>query len=97
VPLGFSKLAGQDYDEMFALMIRFDSLYLHLSIVAVNGFFPEQLDVKATVLYSELKETIYMRRPEGYKDSNKVAPLKRCIYGLKQSPREWYSCLATHL
>jgi hypothetical protein len=38
-----------------------------------------------------------MRRPEGYRDGNTVAHLKRCIYGLKQSPRELYSGLTAHL
>jgi hypothetical protein len=78
-------------------VVRFDSLRLHLSIVAANGFVPQQLDVKATFLYGELKETIDMHLPEGCRDGNKVAHLKRCIYGLKQSPRESYSRLTAHL
>jgi hypothetical protein len=97
VAKGFSQIQGQDYDETFAPVVRFDSLRLLLSIVAANGFVPQQLDVKAAFLYGELKETIYMRLPEGYRDGNKVAHLKRCIYGLKQSPREWYSRLTAHL
>jgi hypothetical protein len=38
-----------------------------------------------------------MPSPKGYRDGNKVAHLKRCIYGLEQSPREWYSRLTAHL
>jgi hypothetical protein len=93
VTKGFSQIQGQDYDETFAPVVRFDSLHLLLSIVAVNSFVPQQLDIKAAFLYGELKETIYMYLPEGYRDGNKVAHLKRYIYGLKQSPREWYSHL----
>jgi hypothetical protein len=79
----FSHIQREDYDETFALVVRCDSLRLLLSIVAANGFVPQQLDVKAAFLYRELKETIYMRLPEGYRDGTKVAHLKRCIYGLK--------------
>jgi hypothetical protein len=79
----FSQIAGQDYDVTFAPVVPFDSLRLLLSIVTANGFVPQQLDVNAAFLYGELKETIYMRLPEGYRDGNKVAHLKRCIYGLK--------------
>jgi hypothetical protein len=68
-----------------------------LSIVTANGFVPKQLDLKAAFQYGELKEIIYMCLPEGYRDGNKVAHLKRCIYRLKQAPREWYSCLMAHL
>jgi hypothetical protein len=88
VAQGFSQIQGQDYHEMFAPVLRFDSLHLLLSIVAGNGFVPQQLDVKAACLYGQLKETIYIRCPEGYRDCNKVAHLKRYIYRLKQSPRE---------
>jgi hypothetical protein len=78
-------------------VVRFDSLHLLLSIVAANGFVPQQLDVKAAFLSGKLKVTIYMHLQEGYRDGNKVAHLKRCIYGLKQSPRVWYSYLTAHL
>jgi hypothetical protein len=97
VAKGFSQIQAQDYDEPFAPVVRFDSLRLLLSIVAANSFVPQQLDVKAAFLYGELKEAIYMRLPEGYRDGNKVAYLKRCIYRLKQSPREWYSRLTAYL
>jgi transposase InsO family protein len=97
VAKGFSQIQGQDYDETFTPVVRFDSLRLLLSIVAANGFVPLQLDVKPAFLYGELKETVYMRLPEGYRDGNKVAHLKRCIYGLKQLPREWYSRLTAYL
>jgi hypothetical protein len=97
VAKGFSQIQGPDYDEMVAPLVRFYSLHLILSIVPANGFVPQQLDVKGGILEGELKVTIYMRLLEGYRDGNKVAHLKRCIYGLKQSPREWYSRLTAHL
>jgi hypothetical protein len=82
VAKGLSQIQGQDDDETFALVVRFDSLRLVLSIVAMNGFGYQQLDIEAAFLYGELKETIYIRLPEGYRDGNKVAQLKMCIYGL---------------
>nr|GEV63385.1 retrotransposon protein, putative, Ty1-copia subclass [Tanacetum cinerariifolium] len=50
----------------------------------------EQLDVKMTFLHGNLKEVIYMRHPPGYEQSNKVCLLKKSLYGLKQSHRQWY-------
>ncbi|GJZ03033.1 retrovirus-related pol polyprotein from transposon TNT 1-94 [Tanacetum coccineum] len=49
----------------------------------------EQLDVKMTVLHRNLEEVIYMRQPPGYEQGNKVCLLKKSLYGLKQSPRQW--------
>ncbi|GKB47534.1 retrotransposon protein, putative, ty1-copia subclass [Tanacetum coccineum] len=33
---------------------------------------------------------IYMKHPPGYEQGNKVCLLKKSLYGLKQSPRQWY-------
>ena len=38
-----------------------------------------------------------MHLPEGNRIDGKVCKLKRCIYGLKQSPREWYGRLTSYL
>ena len=38
-----------------------------------------------------------MNLPEGYRKAGKVARLLKCIYGLKQSAREWYKLLAALL
>jgi hypothetical protein len=56
----FSQNQGQDSDDKFALVVRFDSLGLLLSNVTVTGFVPQQLDVKATFLNAEIKEKLYM-------------------------------------
>ncbi|GKD46634.1 retrovirus-related pol polyprotein from transposon TNT 1-94 [Tanacetum coccineum] len=50
----------------------------------------EKLDVKTTFLHENLEEMIYMRQPPGYEQGNKVCLLKKYLYGLKQSPRQWY-------
>ena len=38
-----------------------------------------------------------MKLPPEYDDSYKVAELRKCIYELKQSSREWYDKLTTYL
>ena len=51
------------------------------------------MDVKTTFLNGELDEEIYMAQPTGFEVQGhecKVCRLKRSIYGLKQSSRQWY-------
>jgi hypothetical protein len=97
VAQGFSQQPGIDFDEIFSPTVRFDSLRLLLAISACRGWKPRQLDIKTAFLYGVLKEEIYMQLPEGSKEEGMVAKLKRCIYGLKQSSREWYFRLVNFL
>ena len=53
----------------------------------------EQLDVKTAFLHEDLEETIYMDQPERVIKpgiENLVCLLKKSLYGLRQSPRQWY-------
>ena len=53
----------------------------------------EQLDVKTAFLHGEFEEEIYMDQPELFVvpgKENYVCKLKTSLYGLKQSPRQWY-------
>ena len=53
----------------------------------------EQLDVKMVFLHGDLEEQIYMQQPEGFVKKGKehlVCRLKKILYGLKQSPWQWY-------
>lgn len=97
VAKGFSQVQGLDYDETFAPVVQYDSLRLLLAISANKRWKPRQLDIKTAFLYGILNEEIYMQLPEGFRKEDHVARLNRCIYGLKQSPREWYFRLVEYL
>jgi hypothetical protein len=78
VAKGFSQTLGQDYDEIFAPVVHYDSLKLLLAIPACKGWQPRQLDVKTALLYGILKEEVYRELLEGSWLDGVVAKLKRC-------------------
>nr|GEV16929.1 retrovirus-related Pol polyprotein from transposon TNT 1-94 [Tanacetum cinerariifolium] len=87
---GFTQRAGIDYNEVFSLVVRHTSFRVILALTACKDYELEQLDVKATFLHGNLEEVIYIGQPPGYEQGNKVCLLKKSLYGLKQSPRQWY-------
>ena len=49
--------------------------------------------MKTAFLHGNLEEEIFMEQPEEFKKpgtKNLVCRLKKSLYGLKQSPRQWY-------
>ena len=89
VAKGYSQIPGIDYNEVFSPVVKHSSIRTLLSIVALNDFDLEQLDVKTAFLHGELEEDIYMEQPEGFVIPGKeklVCKLKKSLYGLKQSP-----------
>nr|GEX37500.1 retrotransposon protein, putative, Ty1-copia subclass [Tanacetum cinerariifolium] len=89
-PAGQKLRACIDYNEVFSLVVRHTSIRVILALTACKDYELEQLDVKMTFLHGNLEEVIYMRQPPGYEQGNKVCLLKKSLYGLKQSPRQWY-------
>ena len=96
VAQGFSQTFGNDYDETFSPVARFESILTVIALAAQHGLKLHQMDVTAAFLNGDLKEEVYMKQPEGFIQKGKehlVCRLRRSIYGLKQSPRCWNSVL----
>lgn len=59
------------------------------------------IDISNAFLNAKLRIPVYMRMPEGYgaRDGNgdAVWQLNKTLYGLKQSPKEWYELLSASL
>ncbi|KAG8480706.1 hypothetical protein CXB51_025391 [Gossypium anomalum] len=93
VAKGYSQILGVDFTDVFSLVVKHSSIRALLGIVAMHDLELEQLDVKTAFLHGELEEDIYMQQPEGFtvlENEDYVCLLKKSLYGLKQSPRQWY-------
>ena len=95
VAQGYSQVYGVDFSETFAPVAKLPTLRLISALVAEHGWLFSQMDVTTAFLNSKLTDTIYMHQPPGYPQGRpgQVLLLRRAIYGLRQSGREWYKHL----
>ena len=94
VAKGYSQNVGIDYDEVFDLVARLETIRLIISLAAQNKWKIFQMDVKSAFLNGFLEEEVYIKQPLGYVVKghvDKVLRLKKTLYGLKQAPRTWNS------
>lgn len=71
-----------------------------MAVVCQMDWELQQMDVKTAFLHGELEESIYMEQPEGFIEpgnEDKVCLLKRSLYGLKQSSRQWNKQFDEHM
>lgn len=99
VAQGFSQIEGIDYTETFSPVIKTKSIRTLLAIAVERKWTVHQMDITAAYLNGTLKETIYMEQPKPFDNGNtaEVCLLKKSLYGLKQSGREWNHTLDAFL
>jgi hypothetical protein len=89
-PKGFKQRHGVDYFEVFANTGKYKTLRVVLSIAARRNMELRQLDVPQAFTQAALQEDVFMEMPEGFEVKGMVCHLKKSLYGLKQSPRNWW-------
>jgi hypothetical protein len=95
VAKGFTQVLGKDFGATFAPVAKLTSIRLLVSLAASHSWPLHQLNVKNAFLHGDLLEPIYMDPPPGFRAegeyTGKVCRLHKSLYGLKQSPRAWFS------
>lgn len=98
VACGYAQQYGIDYGEVYASVVRADTIKVVLAVAAEFGWELQQMDVITAFLYGPIDEEIYVEQPHGYERiPGKVCRLKKSLYGLKQAPRIWYETIKASL
>jgi len=75
-----------------------DFIHLALSIAVTKGWEFHQIDVNNAFLHGDLSEDMCMGKPQGFmQDYSFVCRLKKYIYHLKESLREWYGKMDSYM
>jgi hypothetical protein len=95
---GFTQVHGLDFDETYASVVKSPSYRLFFALQAKLGMKCRQIDIQTAFLNGDLEHEVYMEPLDGFPvGPGNVLRLKRSIYGLKQSPRQWYHKLREYL
>jgi transposase InsO family protein len=98
VAKGFKQKFGVDYFDVYAPVIRYETIRILISHAAFTGMRLRHFDVETAFLNGDLEEEIYLKFPLGCASySHSVVKLRKSIYGLKQSGRNWNIKIATVL
>ncbi|CAI7869128.1 unnamed protein product [Closterium sp. NIES-53] len=97
---GFSQHEGVDFLHTFAPTPKMITLRVLLHIAAQPDYELHSLNSSTAFLQGRLHEEIWMRRPPGFTDTFPPGPqwsLRRLVYGLRQSPRDWHDTIRSTL
>ena len=98
VARGFTQTPGIDFHDTYSPTAKLFTLRTVLACGVKLGMHFNQMDIKSNHLNAPIQEDIYMEQPEGYqKCKQMVCKLKQSLYGLKQSGRNRFECLSSHL
>ena len=97
VAKGYSQAQGIDYHETFSPTVRITSVRILMQLAIQMGMVVHQMDVKTAYLNAPIDCELYIEQPEGYERKGPngqklLCKLKKSLYGLKQSGRNW-NCL----
>ena len=90
---GHRQVEGVNYSETFSSTAKMPTVQVILVNAATQDWEIEHVDVKSAYLNVTLKETIYMKPPQGVLkpgEEGKVCCLVKGLYGLKQAGHGWY-------
>ncbi len=95
VPKGFQQVQGRDFDDTFAPVAAFSSILFMLKFALNENYLVHHADFDAAFLNTPISHELFMKQIPGFEegDHSMVYKLKKSIYGLKQSPRDWWLLL----
>lgn len=97
---GFRQRYGQDYHEVYAAVAKPITFKVLVALSARFRWPVYYFDITSAFLHAELREQVFidlLETADGPPPAGKVGQLLKTLYGLKQSPMEWYTLLSDAL
>jgi hypothetical protein len=87
---GFEQVEGVDYFETFAPVVMWLTVRLLLIMSILLKLETTQIDYTAAFVHADIDCLVYVAMPPGFGVPGQVWKLRKSLYGLAQSPRNYF-------
>ena len=95
VAKGFSQIKGENFVDVYAPVMSFDTLRFVLAVASIRHWSIAQLDAKNAFLNGAIDYDVHFQPPSGCNTPpGQCWKLKRGLYGLKQAPHIWFNTMS---
>ena len=100
---GDRQIEGINYFDTFTPVVQWSTVWMILVLSLTLGLASKQVDVVSAFCRAPINEDVYVDLPKGWRRLNElgglkenfkadhVLKLKRSVYGLKQSPKNFFN------
>ncbi|KAJ6095264.1 Reverse transcriptase RNA-dependent DNA polymerase [Penicillium sp. IBT 16267x] len=84
-----------EFGDIYASVAKSMTFKAFVAVAAHRGWHLHHVDIVAAFLHAQLKEALHMELPEPFEAEypDMCGLLQKTLYGLKQSPREWFNLI----
>jgi hypothetical protein len=95
---GDMQVEGVDFNEVWAPVCSWSTVRMMFTLQMVLGLASSSADVTCAFLHAPIDdEEVYLEMPRGFEQPGKCLKLKKSLYGLRQSPRNFFLYLAQRM
>ena len=87
---GDKQIKGVDLFETYAPVVSWNTVRMLLALEVHLGLASCQVDYTSAFAHADLSDEVYVEMPQGFRQDGKVLRLKKSLYGLRQSPLNFF-------
>lgn len=91
------QIEGVDFFNTYAPVEAWSTVQLLLILSVIMGLAMKQVNYKLAFIQADIKDDIYVQMAKGFEQPGHVYKLKKSVYGLRQSPLNFFEHLKNGL
>jgi hypothetical protein len=94
---GDQQVVNVDVFDTFSPVVAWSTVRIMLVLMVALDLKSQQIDFANAFIQAELDEPVYVEMPRGFRQNGFILKLKRSVYGLRESPLNWFKKLSKGL